>query len=126
MDRLLALDLLECARSGSPARIDEARARSAYDAMASWVELFEWGDVLRDQEVETALGPRRASLAIRRADGQLVVPAIHHPFSQGVPDDEALAMEAGAVCPITNVVSVSYLDVSRALPAAMEQVRRLL
>ncbi|MBL8684848.1 MAG: DEAD/DEAH box helicase [Myxococcales bacterium] len=126
MDRLLALDLLECARSGSPARIDEERSRRAYDAMASWVELFEWGQVLRDHEVETALGPRRAPLAIRRPDGQLVVPAIHHPFSQGVPDDEALAIEAGAVCPITTVASVSYLDVSRALPAAMEQVRRLL
>ncbi|MGK3998912.1 DEAD/DEAH box helicase [Sorangium sp. So ce1024] len=124
LDRHLALDLLDCATSGAPARLDERRSAVAYQVLRRWVETLGVGEVLADLEVSADSGVTRAPLAVRTTTGSLVIPALFHPFSEGTPDDPVLADHSNSPSGEYRVVPLNYLDVSRALPAALEILRR--
>lgn len=124
LDRHLALDLLDCATSGAPARLDERRSAVAYQVLRRWVETLGVGEVLADLEVSADSGVTRAPLAVRTTTGPLVIPALFHPFSEGTPDDPVLADHSNSPSGEYRVIPLNYLDVSRALPAALEILRR--
>jgi ATP-dependent helicase YprA (DUF1998 family) len=126
-DRHVALDLLEAAASGKPARVDAARTQAAYATIAAWCEtMFPGTALLRDHVLEGGPdGPIKVPLALKTLGGDLVVPALSHPFSPSRPDDDGIAglcdYSAGTG---TTVVTVDHLDITRNLPAAMECVRQ--
>ncbi|UQA57434.1 DEAD/DEAH box helicase [Polyangium aurulentum] len=124
LDRHLALDLLDCAMSGAPARLDERRSYTAYQVLRRWVETLGVGELLADLEVSADSGVTRAPLAVRTTTGSLVIPALFHPFSEGTPDDPVLADHFNSPSGEYRVIPLNYLDVSRALPAAIEILRR--
>ncbi len=124
LDRNLALDLLDCATSGVPARIDERRSSIAYKVLRRWLDTLDLGEVLADLEVSGDGGVTRAPLAVRVATGSLVIPALYHPFSEGTPDDPVLADQFNFPSGEHRIIPLNHLDVSRALPAALEILRR--
>ncbi len=124
LDRNLALDLLNCTTSGSPARLDERRTSVAYQVLRRWVETLGVGEALADVEVASDRGVSRAPLAIRMPTGSVVIPALYHPFSEGTPDDPVLADQFNFPSGEHRIVPLNHLDVSRALPAAIEILRR--
>ncbi len=124
LDRHLALDLLEAAIRGEPAHVDPPRAAVAYEVLRRWVETLDAGEVVRDVEVAADGAETTAPLAIRVNDGSMVIPALHHPFSEGIPDDAVLADQSQFPSGEHRVVPLNYLDVARALPAAIEVLRR--
>lgn len=126
LDRNLALDLLDCATSGGPARIDERRSSVSYRVLRHWLETLGVGEVLTDVEISSDHGATLAPLAVRVASGPLVIPALHHPFSEGIPDDPVLADHFNFNSGEHRIIPLNYLDVSRALPAALEILRRAL
>ena len=123
LDRHLALDLLDAAVSGAPVSVASDRSATAYGVIAHWLGTLRLGEVLRDVEVRGDEGVTRAPVAVRRGDGSLVVPALFHPFSQGIPDDPVLADLFNFPGSSTRVVPINHLDVGRALPAALEVLR---
>jgi ATP-dependent helicase YprA (DUF1998 family) len=126
LDRNLALDLLDCATSGTPARVNDRQATVAYNVLGRWLDTLGVGEVLRAVDVEVGGEATTTPLAIRLAPDSLVIPALHHPFSEGVPDDQVLANQIMYPSGEHVVVPLNHLDVSRALPAALEVLRKKL
>jgi ATP-dependent helicase YprA (DUF1998 family) len=126
LDRLVALDLLDAALTGVPATLGEVRSHRAYDLVAHWLETMLAGgiEVIRGAPVSPEPDAPTLPLAVRLPGGRLVAPALCHPFSPGVPDDEALrdVLAFGAGLGV-DVVPLDYLLVMGALPIAMEAVR---
>ena len=124
LDRNLGLDLLDCATTGDPARLDGRRTSVAYQVLRRWVETLGVGEALADVDVAGDGGVSPAPLAIRTPTGAVVVPALYHPFSEGTPDDPVLADQFNFPSGEYRIVPLNHLDVSRALPAALEILRR--
>jgi hypothetical protein len=126
-DRWLALDLLSCARQGTPAGVDAPRQVRAYAAIADWLGIMTTRPVGREQRLAEEEGAPVASIIIRRDDGRIVVPALAHPFCPTIPLDPDLAdiLNTGAGLNV-EVVPLDFLEVSRSLPTAMERLRERL
>ncbi len=127
LDRFLALDLLDSARAGGEAMLDETRRRSAYHLIARWLGAVAPGKVALDKVFDGAPENFRPPVVVESKDGQWIAPALCHPFSPTTPEDMELrrVLESGPGLPV-EVFPLDYLEVTRALPTAMERLRKRL